>query len=117
MQTLDSIKQLVSEIRYTNWDILVRQYGDGRPYIQVQFDAPCSNTGIIERQYCRKHALSLYMTNSEIIRTAYKAVRDAVLHEMDEEFRFRGERIMSPHMDYEKLVEFMKTTPTSKREG
>lgn len=116
MQTIKSIKKLVSNISYKDWDVIVKKFkDDDRPYIQIQFYAPCNNTGEPERQYCRKWALSYYMTNTEVIRTAYKAVRDAEMHEMQENFKYMGERIFSPHINLEAMVEFVKHNSGDKR--
>ena len=55
------------------------------------------------------------MTDSEIVRTAYKAVKTAVLHEMDELFLFDGEMIYSPHTNIYALVELRREEGSDKR--
>lgn len=108
------IEKLVSQCKYKDWDIVVR-YDDNRPYIQIQFDAPDSFTGVVERQYCRKWMLSRYMTDSEIVRTVYKAIEAAVLHEMQEDFRFKGEPVFRPHYDIYELEKLSKTGAVDRR--
>jgi hypothetical protein len=114
MQTTSTIERLISEIKYKDWDIVLR-YDKLRPYIQVQFNAPDAFTGEVERQYCRKWMLSYYMTDSEVVRTAYKAVEAAVLHELQEDFRFVGEPIYRPHFDVYELCELSKANKVDKR--
>ncbi len=55
----------------------------------------------------RKWFLSPHMCKNEIIRTAYKAIECAVAHEMNENFLYKGVAIMTPHMDYEEIVNIM----------
>jgi hypothetical protein len=111
-KTNEQISNLINLCKYRDWDISLRydgsEYIKGRkestqPYVQIQFDAPDSFTGVVERQYCRKWKLSYYMTDSEIVRTVYKAIEAAVLHEMQEEFKFMDEPIFRPHYDVYEL--------------
>ena len=92
------IQTLLANVSYKDWDIVFREEG-ARPYLQIQFMAPDSFTGVVERQYCRKWMLSRFMTDSEVVRTAYKAIEAAVIHEMQEDFRFLGEPVFRPHFD------------------
>ena len=57
----------------------------------------------------RKWRLSEHMTKSEIVQTALMAVLAAEEHETREAFRYRGERIFSPHYDVDQLVELRQT--------
>ena len=66
-------------------------------FLHIEFDAPCTKTGTIERQYCRKWGLQYEMCDSEVVRTAHLAARQAAEHEVDESFKFEGERIYNPH--------------------
>lgn len=117
MQTLESVKEIVKNIKFKDWDICVRPLVNtkDRCFIQVQFDAPCSNSGQIERQYCRKWLVSYPMTETEIVRMVHKAIEAAVLHEMNESFYYMGERIMSPHVDLVQMVKFCKENERDER--
>lgn len=42
---------------------------------------------------------------SEVIRTAFKAIEMAMLHEVQEEFRFRKVRLFNPHFDLIRMAE------------
>jgi hypothetical protein len=77
--------------------------------LQITFEAPDNtNPDVMEMQYCRKWALQYTMSDSEVIRTAHMAARQAIIHEIDEQFQFDGEMIFSPHMSVHKLVELRK---------
>lgn len=98
---------LRSSVSYLDWRIIVNCGEDSRPYLQVAFNAPDSDLGTYDRpipQFGRKWYLSPYMTNTELVRTTHKAVRAAVEHECDENFKYHGQAIFSPHTDVTKLL-------------
>ena len=105
---LGSIKNLVSRIKCGDFKFVVDEY-KGAPFLQIVFDAPDTNTGDIEPQYCRKWTLQYAMCDSEIVRTAYKAALAAFEHECQEQFRFCNEAIFSPHTDVHQLVMMRKS--------
>lgn len=107
MQTLESIKAVVSDIQFNDWTFRVDTYSDGTPYIQVLFVDKDRITGNEEIQRCRKWVLSFHMVNSEIVRTAFKAVTAAMEHEVEEAFKYKGARIFNPHVDLDKLADNM----------
>lgn len=109
MQTLDSIKQIVSEVSFNEWKFRIGQYGDGTPYVQILFMDKDRISGIEELQRCRKWILSFHMTNSEVVRTCHKAVQAAMLHEVDEAFKYKGSRIFNPHIDLDDLANAIKS--------
>lgn len=45
------------------------------------------------------------MAVSELVRTAYKAVQTAMMHELDEKFKYKGVAIYDPHRNVDLLVE------------
>lgn len=96
MLTEAEIRNIVSEAKYLDWELYVDTMGDGF-YVQVRFDAPDSETGVIESQHCRKWYISKWMTETEVVDTIYKAVEAAVIHEMKESFTYRGHMIHNPH--------------------
>ncbi len=58
----------------------------------------------------RKWLLSYHMTPGEVVQTVLKACLTFDEHEIREGFRYKGERIFGPHLDVDKLVEFVKDT-------
>lgn len=66
--------------------------------------AECQDTGGIKEQAGRKWRLSKHMTDSEIVQTAFLAVRTAQEHELREQFKYKGYAIFNPHFDLDHLV-------------
>lgn len=113
----DEIQMLLDdEVTFNDWEFHVKPFADNPNYpegyephfMQIQFMAPDLITGESERQYCRKWSLSLHMTISEVVYTAFKAVMAALEHEAREQFRFRGASCLGPHVDVEQMVELTK---------
>lgn len=105
MKTLAHIKDVVSRITVKNGMTVVVALDNVRPFLQVGFWAPCNtNGGSPKFQTGRKWFLSYYMTDSEIVGTALKAVLTAVEHETREQFLYRGHAIYAPHYNVEALV-------------
>ncbi len=106
LQTLESLEEIISEVICGDFHFLVDEY-NGAPYLQIFFEAPDVNTGEVCLQYTRKWTLQYTMCNTEVVGTAYKAAEAAVIHELQEQFTYRGARVYDPHMDVEKLVDII----------
>ena len=97
-------RALLSRVSYKNWELLVGEQNKV-PYLQWRFRAPeyaDSGSGMQE-WYSRKWMLS-GLDHNEVIRTAFKAARNAELHECEEAFKFDGVSIYNPHHDVHELV-------------
>lgn len=118
LQTLDSIQRIINRIMCKVLDhkfsFVVNEY-KGAPYLQVIFIAKNYQSEELEIQYCRKFSLQYTMCDSEVIRTAYKALEAALVHELQEAFTYRNARIFDPHLDLNALVEFVKGAPQDVR--
>jgi hypothetical protein len=55
----------------------------------------------------RKYVLSSHMTTSEVVQTAFMAVKQFQEHELRESFRYRGELVFNPHLDLDELADEM----------
>lgn len=53
MKTLEQIKKIVEQIKFSNWEFVIKEKNDV-PYLQIQFMGACNDSGKVERQYCRK---------------------------------------------------------------
>ena len=115
MLSRDDVQNVLDDITYRDW-ILYLGDDNGRMYLQVQFWAydvdahervrfQLSAHNFRKLQKGRKWVLSPYMTPTEIVRTAHKAIRTAVEHEVDENFMYKNHRIYGPHIDVEALIE------------
>lgn len=95
--------EILDDVRYKNWTYRVTEKGDGWNF-QWVFMAPCSLTGKVEEQRSRKWYVSPWAAKSEVVRTVYKAIIAAEMHEIDENFFYKGAAIYDPHRDVEALV-------------
>lgn len=75
-----------------------------RIYLQVKYMSPCTKTGSVEVWSGRKWYLSQYMTDDEIVKTAYCAFKAAVEHEIMEGFKVDGIILFNPHVNFEELL-------------
>lgn len=106
---------MLDKIKFRDWTFRFEER-DGGYLFQVVFMAPdnCEG-GEPTQQYCRKWYISKHACENEVVRTAWKAVEAAVIHEAAEQFTFLGQRVMEPHVDFTKMAEFMKTNPVNVR--
>lgn len=94
----------IERVEYKDWTFnVVIDTATGAPALQITFEDP---TQTPTTQYCRKWLLYKTMNDSEAVRTAWAAVLQAEEHEARERFKYRGRRIMGPHFDVDKLVDF-----------
>lgn len=77
---------------------------NGRIFLQVTYKAPCTKTGSVQEWHGRKWYLSEYMTDDEIVKTAYAAFEAAVKHEVMEGFKVDGIILFNPHIQFEELL-------------
>lgn len=96
------IVQLLSEITYKNWRLRVVQ--DPEFYIQWVFNAPCSVTGESQEWTTRKWRLSDFMTDGEVVQTAFAAALQAEEHECRENFKYAGLAPFNPHISLPALM-------------
>lgn len=89
--------------KYTTY-VGAKEIPDGRIYIQVQYDAPCTKTGVHGTWKGGKYYLSSHMTPDEIVKKAYVAFEAAVKHEIMEGFKVDGKILFNPHVNFEELL-------------
>jgi len=101
-QRFDEILALVEAVECGAFEFSIdyeRTKGADRPYLQIQCNDKCTQTGEAYRWTGRKWFLSLHMTDSEIVQTCWAAAKMAMEHELRETFKWRGEPIFRPHFD------------------
>ncbi len=76
----------------------------GRMYIQVCYTTNCTKTSVLTEWKGRKYYLSDYMTDDEIVKTAYVAFQQAVMHETMEGFKVDNIILFNPHINFEELL-------------
>lgn len=106
---LDDFRDILKDVRFRDWRVVVNPHPNepARLYMQVRTVTPDNmdpNSEPVEWGG-RKYDLSPYMCKSEVVRTAYLAIKKAMDHEVDEQFTYRGLPIYDPHFDVDKLWE------------
>lgn len=108
---LQRIKNLISRIqaRLLGFDFSFivqcdQIHNSGRYYIQCRYFAPCTHTGESQVWKGRKWYLSEFMTDDEIVKTAWCAFEAAVKHEVMEGFKVDGKILFNPHVSFEALL-------------
>ena len=86
-------------------DKIFRVEDIGRVYLQVSYEAPDTHDGVMKTWTGRKWYLSEFMTNDEIIKTAYVAFESCVKHEVMKGFKVDGIILFNPHVAYDVLLE------------
>lgn len=110
MDLLD-VRLLISHITFTclekEFSFIVSNdltYNTERVFIQVRYNSKCNKTGEKETWKGRKWYLSEYMTEDEVVKTAYTACETAVKHEIMEGFKFDDIIVFNPHVNFRELL-------------
>lgn len=98
----ERVQEVLSHVAYNDWHVGVG-VDDTRLYLQVRFIAPDEDTGEAREWNGRKWLLSPHMTDSELVFTAWLAIKTAVEHEARETFMYKGRKIFGPHISVEAL--------------
>jgi hypothetical protein len=77
---------------------------NGRIFVQICYQAPCSKAGSPLEWHGRKWYLSEHMTDDEIVKTIYAAFETAIKHEIMEGFKVNGIILFNPHTHYKALL-------------
>jgi hypothetical protein len=113
---LEQIKNILNNINYKNWWFEIKEIQNDFGYlIRTCFMAKDADSDIIEKQECRWFFLNFNATETEIVRTAFKAIETAEYHELCESFFYLYKRIYHPHLDLHKMADFMNTNPIDEK--
>lgn len=110
-KTVRDFETILEKIRLPfGWELNFTCTDNGTYYLQVgDPNAVCNMTGLSTAWRGRKWMLSGFMTDGEVVQTAFKAVLTALEHEARELFLYRGVSVFDPHYDIDKLVELRKS--------
>jgi hypothetical protein len=105
MFSLTQIKEIFkNEIKYKDWEFHVSD-NPCDIWVQIRFMAPDNfHGGEAAEQHCRKWRLSIHMSKTELVRTAFLAVIQAERHESEETFLYKGKAVFNSHLDIDKLA-------------
>jgi hypothetical protein len=101
--TVNQTLEILSSLRYRDWKFNLYGSGENYMYLQLSWEAADTDTGVKSQQKSRKWLLSAHMTKTEIVNTAWFAVKTAIEHEAREEFFYRGKAIYNTHLDVAQL--------------
>ena len=81
----------------------------GEDFIQLKELTICNRSGEPYLSKGRKWKWSQFMTKSEVVTTALKAVLQYEEHEARENFKYKGLSIFDPHYDVDKLFDLRQS--------
>ena len=113
--TYAELQSWVSDIKFNDWQFKIAP--DGSSYY-LQIVNTCGKDNVTGEPIVwtgRKWRISVWMTKSEVIQTAFMAVKAALEHEAREQFKYKGESVFDPHYDIEALVELRRSERMEKR--
>ena len=84
-------------------------------YLQVRGEVWDEVTRVYRTVSGRKWLLSRHMTETEVVQTAFLAVKTWGEHETRENFRYRGDCVFSPHIDVNAVADLVNRTTPDKR--
>ena len=107
-QSIEELGNILDKVQYKDWTFYLECRGTSDDYdvlLHVRFMAPDNeNGGEPTLQKGRKWFLSRFSCPTEVIQTAWAAVHRAELHEIQEQFLYRGVSIWNNHVDVDALV-------------
>lgn len=105
--TKEAIDLIIKHIHYKpDWGFVVKPVipDTGTYYLQVRFPAYDATAEKYEVQSGRKWLLSEWMTEGEVVQTAFLAIKTAEEHELREQFSYYGVNIFGPHIEMDALI-------------
>lgn len=105
---MEKINSVLASVSYPGIDFHVAGTGSDI-FMQIKCDGICNVTGEPMKWSGRKWRLSRFMTKSEIVQTAFKAVLTALEHEAREAFTYHGASIFDPHYNVDALLALRKS--------
>ena len=108
MLTKEKVQDILKDVDYPGLVIIFDQTGRDHLnhrelYLQVIGYCTCKVTGKAFQNNGRKWRISAFMTRSEVVQTALKAVLTYTEHEVRESFKYRGVSIFDPHYNVDEL--------------
>lgn len=115
--TRQQIQDIIDMVRFRDRTFRIMEKGDGfllqMTYQEPDIEKPGSEPVL---QSTRKYYLSPYMTESEVVETAWLCVTRSQLHVASEYFTYKGRRIYSQHFSVDARVEVCDANWFDKRE-
>lgn len=103
--TITELEALLHDLAFRDWRFIIIEIDEQQFLKVVGIGYDLTRGGIAVKFSGRPWRVSVHMTKSEVVQTAFKAVMTAMEHEIRESFLYRGRPIFDPHYDVEKLWE------------
>lgn len=104
--TVDKIQAIVNQLSFMDRSFRIMEKGDGfllqMQYMEPDVEKPGSEPVL---QSTRKWYISPFMTESEIVETAWACVQRSMMHVASENFTYKGRRIYSQHFNVDARLE------------
>jgi len=115
-KTRAEIEAIISQISFMDRTYRLLEKGDGY-LLQLQYyEADIENPeGPPVLQRARKWYISPWMTETEIVETAFAAARRSMDHVLKEHFTYKGQRVYSPHFDINARLELAQQNRFDRR--
>jgi hypothetical protein len=95
---------VLRHVQYKDWHLRCVTGLDGL-YIEWKAPVKCIHTGNTVVLSSRPRYLRHDISESELVRMAFDCARDMEMHELGENFRYRGKRVFNPHISVPHLLE------------
>lgn len=103
----EDILKIISGVKFMDRTFRLMAKGDGY-LLQLSYYEADIETGKRALQKARKWYISPWMTETEIVETAFAACRRSMDHVLKEHFTYQGERVYSPHFDVQARLKMCK---------
>lgn len=114
--TRKDIEKIISQVSFQDRSFRLLNKGDGY-LLQVQYlEADIDVGGPPILQSARKWYISPWMTETEIVETAFLACQRSMEHVLKEHFKYKGERVYSPHFDIDARLDIVRAGRLDARE-
>lgn len=95
-RTRAQILTILKKVEFLDRRFHLKEKGDGF-LLQLSYMEKDIETGKMARQFSRKHYVSPFMTETEIVDTCFLCVMRSFEHVAREHFLYKGRRVQSPH--------------------
>jgi len=107
--TFEEMKAVVAAIEFPEYTFRIGNKAEKNCapvyFLQACYMEPDIVTGELTEQRTRKWLLSEHAVESEIVQTALKLMLTSMEHRTREHFKYKGERVFSPHFDINFFVQ------------
>jgi hypothetical protein len=114
-KTREEIEMILKCINYEDRVFTLVEKGDGF-LLQLSYYERDIETHKTELQKSRKHYVSPFMAESEIVETAFLCASRSSEHVLREHFTYKGERVYSPHFDVKARLQMCERRAFDRRE-